>query len=66
MNPLVRWAKFNVVGAMGMMVQLGSLAVLNRWLGGHYLAASTVALELAILHNFTWFMRHICRCWLRT
>ena len=30
MNPLIRWGKFNLVGAMGMVVQLGALAAINR------------------------------------
>jgi len=39
MNTLARWGKFNLVGVMGMVAQLGSLAVLNRIVPGHYLAA---------------------------
>ena len=30
MNPLIRWGKFNLVGAMGMVVQLAALALFNR------------------------------------
>lgn len=56
MNILVRWVRFNLVGAMGMAVQLGALALLSRCDGGHYLAASTVAVELAVLHNFVWHL----------
>lgn len=54
MNSFVRWWKFNLVGAMGMVVQLAALAVLNRWVGGRYLFASAAAVELAVLHNFVW------------
>ncbi len=57
---LVRWGKFNLVGLIGMGVQLGALAVLNRWLGGHYLLAATAALELTLLHNFLW---HVHLTW---
>ena len=57
MNTLVRWIKFNTVGAMGMAVQLTALALLNDWTGGHYLLASTAAVELALLHNFLWHLR---------
>jgi putative flippase GtrA len=45
------------VGAAGMAVQLGSLALLNRWAGGHYLYASAAALEVTLLHNFAWHLR---------
>jgi putative flippase GtrA len=38
MNAWVRWGKFNLVGAMGMAVQLGALAILNRLWPTHYLA----------------------------
>ena len=61
MNTFVRWGKFNVVGAMGMVVQLGSLAVLARLAKGHYLYASAAAVELAVLHNFVWHVRYTWR-----
>lgn len=58
MKALIRWGKFNLVGAMGMGLQLGSLAVLNGWMPGHYLCASAAAVELAVLHNFLWHVRY--------
>ena len=58
---LIRWAKFIGVGAVGMGVQLGSLAVLNHWLRPHYLIASALALEITLLHNFVWHMRFTWR-----
>ena len=61
MTPLVRWAKFNAVGAVGMGVQLAALAVLNRVLRGHYLVASAVAIEITLLHNFVWHVRYTWR-----
>jgi len=61
MNRLLRYCKFNVVGAMGMGVQLGSLAVLSRSLSGHYLLASGAAVELAVVHNFIWHERYTWR-----
>jgi putative flippase GtrA len=61
MNTLARWGKFNLVGVMGMVAQLGSLAVLNRIVPGHYLAASAVALELTLLHNFVWHVHYTWR-----
>jgi putative flippase GtrA len=54
LTTFVRWWKFNLVGAVGMAVQLGALAVFNRWMGGHYLWASAAAIEIALLHNFVW------------
>ena len=56
MSTFVRWMKFNMVGAMGMAVQLVTLALLNRWTGGHYLFASAVAVEFAVVHNFVWHL----------
>jgi putative flippase GtrA len=60
-TPLVRWAKFNAVGVVGMGVQLGALAVLNKLWRGHYLVASGVALEITLLHNFVWHVRYTWR-----
>ena len=48
-----RFLKFNGVGAIGFALQLGLLALLLR-LGVHYLVATAVAVELTLLHNFTW------------
>lgn len=61
MNLLARWGKFNVVGAMGMGVQLGALALLSRWMGGHYLLATAAALEVTLLHNFVWHLHYTWR-----
>ena len=61
MNTFLRWWRFNIVGAMGMVVQLAALALMNRWSGGHYLVASAAAIELAVLHNFVWHVRYTWR-----
>lgn len=61
MNMLLRWWKFNLVGAMGMVVQLCVLALLNRWTEGHYLLASMIAIEATLLHNFAWHLRYTWR-----
>jgi len=58
---LLRWCKFNLVGAMGMAVQLAALALFNRWSGGHYLVATAAAIELTLLHNFAWHLRYTWR-----
>lgn len=53
----MRWLKFNAVGALGMAVQLGSLGVFVHVLGLHYLLATALAVEAAVLHNFVWHRR---------
>jgi putative flippase GtrA len=54
MKTLVRWGKFNLVGAMGMGVQLAALGLLNRLMRAHLLYASSAAVEITLLHNFAW------------
>jgi putative flippase GtrA len=61
MSLLIRSGKFNLVGAMGMAVQLGTLAVLNKLCPQHYLAATAVALELTLVHNFIWHLHYTWR-----
>ena len=51
------FVKFNAVGAIGIVVQLAALAILRDGAGLHYLAATALAVEAAILHNFLWHMR---------
>jgi len=60
-NTFIRWCKFNLVGAMGMAVQLAALALFNRLTAGHYLLASAAALELTLLHNFAWHLHYTWR-----
>jgi putative flippase GtrA len=52
-----RWLKFNLVGGIGILVQLSVLALLKSGFGIHYLWATAVAVEAAILHNFVWHVR---------
>jgi dolichol-phosphate mannosyltransferase len=61
MNAFIRWLKFNLVGAMGMVVQLASLALFNHWYAGHYMVASAAAIELTLLHNFVWHLHYTWR-----
>ncbi len=56
-----RWGKFNLVGAMGMVVQLAALALLERVAGGHYLLATAAALEITLVHNFVWHLHYTWR-----
>ena len=52
-----RWLKFNLVGGMGIAVQLLMLVVLKSGLHIHYLAATALAVEAAVVHNFLWHER---------
>jgi putative flippase GtrA len=60
-NTFIRWWKFNLVGVMGMVLQLAALALFNRWAVGHYLYASAAAIELTLLHNFVWHLHYTWR-----
>jgi len=51
---MIRWLKFNTVGAVGIGVQLAFLALLVHGFRLHYLAATALAVEAAVLHNFFW------------
>ena len=55
---VIRWLKFNAVGALGAAVQLGALWILTS-LGVHYLVATALAVEAAVLHNYAWHVRWI-------
>lgn len=48
--------KFSVVGLIGLGVQLTALALLTK-LGVHYLVATAMAVEVALLHNYAWHRR---------
>ena len=61
MNIFVRWGKFNLVGAMGMVVQLAALALFSRLAAGHYLFATAAAIEIAVVHNFVWHLHFTWR-----
>jgi putative flippase GtrA len=54
---LRHWARFNLVGAFGITVQLATLALLVRALRANYLAATLIAVEASVLHNFVWHTR---------
>jgi putative flippase GtrA len=49
--------KFNVVGAIGIGVQLAALAAFRSWLRLDYLLATGFAVEIAVIHNFLWHAR---------
>lgn len=50
----MRWLKFNAVGIAGAAVQLSALWLLARFTSLPPLSSVTLAVELAILHNFAW------------
>ena len=51
-----RWMKFNLVGGVGIGVQLSALWLLTAS-GAGYLLATALAVESAVLHNFVWHER---------
>jgi len=50
----MRIARFSIVGAAGIGVQLAMLWALTGPAGLHYLPATLVAVTAAIIHNFGW------------
>jgi len=51
---LLRWLKFNLVGGIGIAVQFAALFLLKSVFHIHYLAATVLAVEAAVVHNFVW------------
>ncbi len=54
---LKRWCVFNLVGGLGILVQLTVLETLTGFLRWNYLVATAAAVEAAVLHNFLWHER---------
>ena len=55
---MIHWLKFNVVGLLGFALQSAALFVLTHTAYSiSYLAATAVAVELAVLNNFVWHQR---------
>jgi putative flippase GtrA len=52
-----RWLKFNAVGAMGIVVQFACFGLLFSLCQLNYIAATALAVETAVLHNFVWHER---------
>jgi len=46
--------RFSAVGGLGLAVKFGVLILMKSVLGLGYLLATTIAVEVAILHNFVW------------
>jgi putative flippase GtrA len=53
-STFVRWCKFNFVGGIGIGVQFTALFLLKSALHFNYLAATAIAVEAAVIHNFVW------------
>ncbi len=51
---LLRWLKFNMVGGIGIGVQFAALLLLRGLFHFQYLAATAIAVEAAVVHNFVW------------
>lgn len=58
---LVRWLRFNFVGGIGIGVQFAVLFLFRGVFHMNYLAATAIAVEAAILHNFAWHERFTWR-----
>jgi putative flippase GtrA len=55
---ILRWLKFNAVGALGIGVQLAVLLTLKSGFRLRYLFATALAVEAAVIHNFVWHERY--------
>lgn len=53
-STVIRWLKFNLVGAIGIGVQFATLFLLKSVLDFDYLFATAFAVEAAVVHNFVW------------
>jgi putative flippase GtrA len=51
---LGRWLRFNGVGAMGMGVQVGTIAFLSGACRADYRIATAVGVAAAVVHNYAW------------
>jgi putative flippase GtrA len=55
---LIHLGKFNLVGAIGIFVQFAALFFLKSVAHFNYLAATALAVEIAVVHNFVWHERY--------
>jgi putative flippase GtrA len=53
-----RWLRFNLVGGIGIALQLGLLFLLKSVAGLNYLTATALAVEATVVHNFLWHERY--------
>lgn len=52
-----RFLKYNVVGALGLTLRLTSTMLLHELAGIGYLLATSLAVEITMLHNYSWHLR---------
>jgi putative flippase GtrA len=52
-----RIVRFSLVSALGIAVQLATIAALTELAGIHYAAATIVGVSTAVVHNFVWHRR---------
>ena len=57
-NTFLRWLRFNLVGGIGIAVQLVLLFLLKSILHFNYQAATALAVETTVIHNFFWHERY--------
>ena len=57
MTTAARFARFNLVGAIGIGVQLLIVALLVHGLGVDPIVATVLGISCAIVHNFAWHVR---------
>jgi dolichol-phosphate mannosyltransferase len=57
----LRFGRFNFVGSLGAALQLLLMAMLTNYCGLSSVAATPIAVELALLHNFLWHERFTWR-----
>ncbi len=50
----MRWVRFNVVGVAGFVLQIATLSLLVRCAGLPTSVAVTIAVLVAVSHNFVW------------
>jgi putative flippase GtrA len=53
-STLLRLCKFNFVGGIGIGVQFAALFLVKSVMHFNYLAATAIAVEAAVVHNFVW------------
>jgi putative flippase GtrA len=54
----LRWLRFNLVGGIGIVLQLALLFLLKSVFHFNYLAAIGLAVEATVVHNFLWHERY--------
>ena len=57
----MRILKFNMAGGIGIFVQFAALYFLKSRMRMNYLAATAIAVEAAVIHNFLWHERFTWR-----